>query len=75
MPVGKFSAIIWKVTAFLNLDQSAKLTFEVNDSVRPMQLYQAALPEIAVGTIHVELSPPPGSCKKWNRKRDRATTR
>lgn len=44
MPAGKFSAIIRKVTEHVGLDHSAKLTFEVSDGVRPMQLYRAALP-------------------------------
>lgn len=67
MPAGKFSAILRKVTEFLNLDQSAKLTFEVSDGIRPMQLYRAALPEITAGTIHIELSPRPASCKPRDR--------
>ena len=49
------------------LDQSAKLTFEVSDGVRPMQLYRAALPEISDGAIHIELSPRPASCKPRDR--------
>jgi hypothetical protein len=42
MPAGKFAAIIRKVTEHVGLDQTAKLTFEVSDGVRPMQLYRAA---------------------------------
>lgn len=44
MPAGKFQAIIRKVTDHVQLDGSAKLTFEVSDGVRPMQLYCAAMP-------------------------------
>ena len=63
MPAAKFSAIIRKVTEHVGLDHSARLTFEVSDGVRPMQLYRAALPEIVAGAVHVELSPRPASCK------------
>lgn len=67
MPAGKFSAIIRKVTEHLNLDQAAKLTFEVSDGARPMQLYRAALPEVLAGAVHVALSPRPASCKPRDR--------
>jgi hypothetical protein len=67
MPAGKFAAIIRKVTEHVGLDHSAKLTFEVSDGVRPMQLYRAALPEIVDGAIHVALSPRPASCKPRDR--------
>lgn len=67
MPAAKFSAIIRKVTEHVGLDHSAKLTFEVSDGVRPMQLYSAALPEIVAGTVRVDLSPRPASCKPRDR--------
>ncbi|TGQ74974.1 MAG: hypothetical protein E5V49_15490 [Mesorhizobium sp.] len=67
MPAAKFSAIIRKVTEHVGLDHAAKLTFEVSDGVRPMQLYRAALPEIVAGAVHVELSPRPASCKPRDR--------
>ncbi|TPJ64599.1 DUF6428 family protein [Mesorhizobium sp. B2-6-1] len=67
MPAGKFSAIIRKVTEHVGLDHSAKLTFEVSDGVRPMQLYRAALPRLAGDAVHVELSPRPASCKPRDR--------
>ncbi len=67
MPAGKFSAIIGKVTEHLELDHAAKLTFEVSDGVRPMQLYRAALPKIIGGEVHVELSPRAASCKPRDR--------
>ncbi len=67
MSAKKFSAIIGKVTEHVGLDQSAKLTFEVSDGVRPMQLYRAALPVIAEGAIRVELSARPASCKPRDR--------
>jgi hypothetical protein len=74
MPVGKFSAIIRKVTEHVALDPTAKLTFEVSDGVRPMQLHRAALPEIVGGEVHVELSPRPASCKprdRWLEEQER----
>jgi hypothetical protein len=43
MSAGKFHAIIRKVTEHVKLDCSARLTFEVSDDVRPMQLYCAAI--------------------------------
>ncbi|MBZ9874333.1 MoaD/ThiS family protein [Mesorhizobium sp. BR1-1-9] len=67
MPAGKFSAIIRKVTEHVGLDHSAKLTFEVSDGVRPMQLYRAAPPRLAGDAVHVELSPRPASCKPRDR--------
>ncbi|CDM55954.1 MULTISPECIES: DUF6428 family protein [Rhizobium] len=67
MPAGKFSAIIRKVTEHVKLDDSAKLTFEVSDGVQPMQLYRAAMPTLRAGTVHVELSPRPASCKPRDR--------
>ncbi|MGE0284222.1 MAG: DUF6428 family protein, partial [Rhizobiaceae bacterium] len=67
MPSGKFSAIIRKVTGHLALDQSARLTFEVSDGVRPIHLYSAALPEVVNGEVCVKLSPRPASCKPRDR--------
>jgi hypothetical protein len=67
MPAGKFCAIIRKVTEHVGLDLSARLTFEVSDGVRPMQLYRAALPEIVARAVQVELSPRPASCKPRDR--------
>ncbi|RUW82179.1 hypothetical protein EOA30_40375, partial [Mesorhizobium sp. M8A.F.Ca.ET.059.01.1.1] len=57
MPAGKFSAIIRKVTEHVDLDPSARLTFEVSDGVRPIALYRAALPRLVGGAVHVDLSP------------------
>lgn len=67
MPAGKFHAIIRKVTEHVKLDDTAKLTFEVSDGVRPMQLYCAAMPTLGAGAVHVELSPRPASCKPRDR--------
>jgi hypothetical protein len=67
MPAGKFAAIIRKVSEHVQLDGSAKLTFEVSDGIRPMQLYCAAMPTIRDGALHVELAPRPASCKPRDR--------
>ncbi|MCA0029222.1 DUF6428 family protein [Mesorhizobium sp. B263B2A] len=67
MQAARFSAIIRKVTEHVGLDHSAKLTFEVSDGVRPMQLYSAAVPELVAGTVRVDLSPRPASCKPRDR--------
>jgi hypothetical protein len=67
MAAGKFAAIIRKVADHVSLDQSAKLTFEVSDGVRPMQLHRAATPVLGEGEVHVNLSPRPASCKPRDR--------
>src|SRR5690348_16179787 len=41
MPVWKLLAIIDKVAQAVGFDANARLTFEVSDGVRPMQLYRA----------------------------------
>jgi hypothetical protein len=67
MTAGKFSAIVRKVSEHVALDGSAKLTFEVSDGVRPMQLYCAASPSLRDGAMHVDLVPRPASCKPRDR--------
>ncbi len=67
MTAGKFNAIIRKVADQVALDGNAKLTFEVSDGVRPMQLHRAAALTVAHGEVVVELSPRPASCKPRDR--------
>jgi hypothetical protein len=67
MTARKFTAIIRKVTEHVGLDHSAKLTFEVSDGYRPMQLFRAALPVLADGEIKVDLYARPASCKPRDR--------
>ncbi len=67
MPAGKFAAIIRKVADHVALDPLAKLTFEVSDGVRPMELHRATQPSLAGDAVEVELSPRPASCKPRDR--------
>jgi hypothetical protein len=76
MSAGKFHAIIRKVTEHVKLDCSARLTFEVSDDVRPMQLYCAAMPALVGGMVHVELAPRTASCNprdRWLKEEARKT--
>jgi hypothetical protein len=75
MPAGKFAAIIRKVTEHVPLDPTARLTFEVSDGVRPMQLYRASIPDERDGAVLVTLFPRPASCKprdRWLEKQDQS---
>lgn len=67
MPAGKFSAIIRKVSEYVSLDGSARLTFEVSDGVQPMRLYCAANPILSDHALEVALAPRPASCKPRDR--------
>jgi hypothetical protein len=67
MPAGKFSAIIRKVSDHVQLEPSAKLTFEVSDGERPMALYCASAPRLVAGTFEVVLAARPASCKPRDR--------
>ncbi|RWG83500.1 DUF6428 family protein [Mesorhizobium sp.] len=67
MPAGKFAAIIRKVADHVALDQAARLTFEVSDGIRPMELHRATQPALVGRTVEVELSPRPASCKPRDR--------
>ncbi|UCI06456.1 DUF6428 family protein [Mesorhizobium sp. B1-1-8] len=67
MPAGKFAAIISKVADHVALDRSARLTFEVSDGIRPMELHRANQPVLVGDRIEVELSPRPASCKPRDR--------
>lgn len=67
MPAGKFAAIVRKVSEHVALDGSAKLTFEVSDGIRPMELFCAGAPVELDGALHVDLSPRPASCKPRDR--------
>jgi hypothetical protein len=66
MKAGKFLAIINKVGEVVGFDRDAKLTFEVSDGVKPMQIYRAERIETG-DVIRVHLSPRPSSCKPRDR--------
>lgn len=63
MSAGKFASIIGKVSQRIAIDPMAKLTFEVSDGMRPMQLHMAGAPRLADGLLQVSLSPRAASCK------------
>lgn len=66
MPAWKFLAIINKVGEAVGFNADAKLTFEVSDGIKPMQLYRAERIESG-DIVRVFLSPRPASCKPRDR--------
>jgi uncharacterized protein DUF6428 len=66
MAAWKFLAIIGKVGDAVGFDADAKLTFEVSDGVRPMQIYRADRIEMT-DAVRVYLSARPSSCKPRDR--------
>jgi hypothetical protein len=66
MPARKFLAIIAKVGNAVGFDADAKLTFEVSDGVKPMQLFRAERVDLT-DVIRVHLSARPASCKPRDR--------
>jgi hypothetical protein len=66
MPVWKFLAILRKVADAVGFDADAKLTFEVSDGVKAMQLFMAERIE-AREVVRVYLAPRPASCKPRDR--------
>ncbi len=67
MPVAKFLAIIGKVAAAVPFDPKAKVTFEVSDGKRAMQLYRASSIDVDGDIVRVELTQRPASCKPRDR--------
>lgn len=67
MPVGKFLAIMGKVAQSVPFPREAKLTFEVSDGVKPMQLYKADSIAVEGNAVRVPLSARPSSCKPRDR--------
>ena len=65
MPVGKFLAIMRKVSSEVELGD--KLTFEVSDGVEAMRLYRASAIDDRFETVRVELTRRPSSCKPRDR--------
>lgn len=67
MTVGKFTAIIRKVADHVALDMAGRLTFEVSDGVKPMQLHRAAKATVVDGEVCIDLLPRAASCKPRDR--------
>ena len=67
LAVAKFLAIIGKVADAVPFDPNAKMTFEVSDGKRAMQLYRASSLEINGDTVRVELTQRSASCKPRDR--------
>ena len=68
MSVGKFLAIMRKVSEQVQFTDQAKLTFEVSDGVRAMQIFAPASVELDGDTVRVVLQPRPASCKPRDRR-------
>lgn len=67
MRANTFMAIVRKVPEHVGLDSFSRLTFEVSDGLRPMQLFCAASPEVRQGIMHVDLNARAASCKPRDR--------
>jgi len=67
MTVGKFLAIMRKVAEQVPFDDDAKLTFEVSDGTRAMQIFAPEAIERTGDTVRVTLGPRPASCKPRDR--------
>ncbi|MNE65507.1 hypothetical protein D3C80_1609900 [compost metagenome] len=67
MPAGKFAGIIRNVSDHVQLEPTAKLTFEVSDGERLMALYCASAPRHVAGTFEVSLAARLASCKPRDR--------
>src|SRR5579871_1072511 len=67
MAAGKFLAIVRKVADAVPFDPAAKLTFEVSDGRRAMQLYRASAITSDGDIVRVALSERPASCKPRDR--------
>lgn len=75
MSVRKFLGIVGKVTERVPLHSAAKLTFEVSDGERPIQLYKATSVEAGKDVVRVYLTQRPAGCKPRDRwlEREEAT--
>jgi len=67
MPVGKFLSIIGKVLSAIDLDQDTRLTFEVSDGFRSIELYRALAIDVDGDSVNVTLGNLPASCKPRDR--------
>jgi hypothetical protein len=67
MPAGKFLSIVGKVLSEIDLGQDTRLTFEVSDGVRPIELHRALAVEPDEHAVRVTLGNVPASCKPRDR--------
>jgi len=67
MRVGKFVAIMRKVSDRVAYDGDAKLTFEISDGLGPIQIMRATEIEAGADAVRVALAPRPSSCKPRDR--------
>lgn len=67
MSVGKFLAIMRKVAEHVDFADDARLTFEVSDGSRPMQIFAPAEMTLDGDTVRIALRPRPASCKPRDR--------
>jgi hypothetical protein len=75
MTVGKFLAILRKVAEQVAMDDEAKLTFEISDGARPMQVFTPAAIELEADKVRVALRPRPASCKPRDRWLEQQTAK
>ena len=66
-PAGGTVGYLTKTATFTPVGASARLTFEVSDGERPIQLYRAGEPAVMGDEMHVVLAPRPASCKPRDR--------
>jgi hypothetical protein len=67
LPVSRFLGIMGKVAASVPFDPKARLTFEVSDGERAIQLYRAASIDVDGDAVRVALTQRPASCKPRDR--------
>jgi hypothetical protein len=67
MTAGKFLAIMRKFMGDVAVDPEARLTFEVSDGVRAMQLFAATGIDAGGDAVRVALTQVPSSCKPRDR--------
>lgn len=74
MTADKFLAIVGKVAQSVPFPADAKLTFEVSDGIRPMQLYKANTIDVLTDMVRVTVSARPSSCKPRDRWLEQQTS-
>ena len=67
MTVGKFLAIMRTVAEQVHFEPDAKLTFEVSDGRRAMQIFVPAAVDADDHAVRIALQPQPATCKPRDR--------